>query len=274
METQELQAGADAIGWYHSIDLGHGVVTRGASTPATRVADHELPDFANRSVLDIGAWDGYYSFLAERRGADRVVALDHYVWGVDIPARENYWQECRAAGVLPDHGRDVNEFFRPDLPGRRGFDFAHRALDSKVEAVVADFATMDLATLGTFDVALYLGVLYHMMEPLTCLQRLRAVTREVAVVETVALHVPAFADYGLMEFFSDGDLNGDFGNWYTPSITALHGLLLAAGFSRVETIKGPPDLRSKRRSARIFNAVTRRRAAISCHYRAVVHAYV
>ncbi len=125
-------------------------------------------------------------------------------------------------------------------PGRRGFDFAHRLLESKVEPVVADFATTDLEPLGTFDVVLYLGVLYHMMEPLTCLQRLRQVTREVAVIETVALHVPALPEHGLLEFFAAGDLNRDFGNWYTPTIVALHGLALAAGFSRVETVKGPP----------------------------------
>ena len=32
--------------------------------------------FAGRSVLDVGAFDGFYSFLAEARGARRVVALD------------------------------------------------------------------------------------------------------------------------------------------------------------------------------------------------------
>jgi tRNA (mo5U34)-methyltransferase len=274
MSGDELRAGAAALNWYHSIDLGHGVVTRGASTTEIRLTEAQLPDFAGRSVIDIGAWDGYYSFLAERNGADRVVALDHYVWGVDIPARDRYWQECRANGVLPDHNRDVNEFFHADLPGRRGFDFAHHALDSNVEAVVADFATDDLEALGSFDVALYLGVLYHMMEPLTCLQKLRAVTREVAVVETVALHIPAFAEYGLLEFFADGDLNRDYGNWYTPTITALRGLVLAAGFSRVETVKGPPDLRPASRIGRMLSATTGRVPAIATRYRAVVHAFV
>ena len=38
--------------------------------------------------------------------------------------------------------------------------------------MLADFATVDLDTVGQFDVVLYLGVLYHMKEPLTCLERL------------------------------------------------------------------------------------------------------
>ncbi len=274
MTAEQIRAGAEAIYWYHSIDLGHDFVTKGASTPEIRLTDDQLPDFDGREVLDIGAWDGYYSFLAERRGAARVVALDHYVWGVDIPARNRYWQECKDHGVLPDHSRDVGEFFDLDLPGRRGFDFARRALASNVEPVLADFATTDIDALGTFDVSLYLGVLYHMMEPLTCLQRLRAVTREVAVIETVALHIPAFAGYGLLEFFADGDLNSDFGNWYTPTIEGLRRLALAAGFSRVETVKGPPELRSGNRLARVLNTAAGRVPALSTRYRAVIHAFV
>ncbi|MGH3579377.1 MAG: hypothetical protein ACRDU0_17710, partial [Mycobacterium sp.] len=158
----------DAIPWFHSIDLGNGVVTKGVSE--AQIPDDRFPSFGGLSVLDIGAWDGYYSFMAERLGASRVVALDHYAWGVDIMARGEYWTDCAAAGTLPDQSRDLTEFWRPELPGRRGFDFAAAALGSRVEPRLADFATMDLSGLGAFDVVLYLGVLYHMKEPLTCLE--------------------------------------------------------------------------------------------------------
>ena len=168
--------------WFHSIDLGMGVTTRGLSELTLGV--DQLPDVRGRSVLDIGAWDGYYSFFAEQHGATRVVALDHYATGVDFAARQAYWAECAQQGVLPDHNRDVTDFWRPELPGRRGFEFAHGVLGSSVEPLVADFTTVDLEALGPFDVVFYLGVLYHMKEPLTCLERVRKVTTEVAVVET------------------------------------------------------------------------------------------
>ncbi len=183
----DLQAQADALHWYHTIDLGNGVVTKGDS--AQDEGTGILPDVAGRSVLDIGAWDGKYSFLAERAGAARVVALDHYAWGVDFAARGAYWAECIRSGLLPDQSRDETDFWQPDLPGRRGFELAKAALGSQVEPLVADFQTVDLAGLGQFDVVLYLGVLYHMKEPLTCLERVRAVTKEVAVIETEAVHL-------------------------------------------------------------------------------------
>src|SRR6188472_354162 len=94
VETPEtLRAKADALRWFHSIDLGMGVVTRGVKSPEQHrheLAVLRLPDLAGKSVLDIGAFDGFYSFAAERLGADRVVALDHYVWSADMPGYMQY----------------------------------------------------------------------------------------------------------------------------------------------------------------------------------------
>ena len=50
-------------------------------------------DLTGLSVLDIGAWHGYFSFECERRGAQRVLAIDNYAWnrfGMDefLSARE------------------------------------------------------------------------------------------------------------------------------------------------------------------------------------------
>ena len=273
IDPAQLQAEADSFAWYHAIDLGHGVVTKGQSVMAEMLTDAQLPDFRGRSVLDIGAWDGYYSFLAERRGASRVVALDHYAWGVDFTARSQYWNDCLARGELPDQSRDTTDFWRPDLPGRRGFELAHRVLESRVEPVVADFTSVELSTLGTFDIVLYLGVLYHMKEPLTCVERLRSVTSEVAVIETVAAQVPGNAGRSLLELHSGGDLNADFGNWYVPTVEALRALALASGFSRVDVMRGPPPLRTRGRIARRLRLVPSSRPnPAAANYRAVIHA--
>ena len=143
-------------------------------------------------------------------------------------------------GTLPDQSRDETDFWLPDLPGRRPFEFAAAALGSKVEPVVADFQTVDLGELGPFDVVLYLGVLYHMKEPLTCLERVRAVTKEVAVIETEAVHLQGLDHEALLQFYAGSSLHTDFGNWYVPTIEALRNLCRAAGFSEVRTIVGPP----------------------------------
>src|SRR4051812_18156645 len=74
MATDELRAAVDALEWHHTMDLGGGVVTPGRDATEANLARIQMPaSLAGKTVLDIGAWDGFYSFEAERRGADRVV---------------------------------------------------------------------------------------------------------------------------------------------------------------------------------------------------------
>ncbi len=183
---------------------------------------------------------------------------------------------------MPDHARDLTDFWCSELPGRRGFEFAKSVLDSKVESVLDDFATMDLDTLGLFDVVLYLGVLNHMKEPLTCLERVRSVTNRVAVIETEALHIENVDNACFLQFHAGNGLQADYGNWYVPTIEALKAMCRAAGFSDVRTVVGPPEgpsiaslARSDRRRRRMDGFPPADRvSAPTCNYRAVVHAFV
>src|SRR5439155_25004642 len=95
---------------------------------------------AGKTVLDVGAWNGYFSVEAVRRGARRVVALDKLSW-------EN-----------------------PLIDGRKAFELVRRYLAPELEAVTRD--VMDLRTnpIGQFDVVLFLGVLYHLRHPLYVLE--------------------------------------------------------------------------------------------------------
>jgi tRNA (mo5U34)-methyltransferase len=248
-ELDELRREVAALRWYHSIDLGNGVVTPG-TPPNDVVLARGLPSLAGRSVLDIGAWDGFFSFAAERAGATRVVALDHYAWLVDFDARNEYWARCEADGVLPDPDRDLADFARPDtLPGRRGFDLARRVLRSAVIPVVGDFMALDPVELGTFDVVLFLGVLYHLRDPLAALRRVRALTAGVAVVETEAVAILGMPRAELLSFTPGAELRGDHTNWFAPSAAALAGMCRAAGFGRVDVRIGPPPRRVQLRAA-------------------------
>ena len=225
--------------WWHSIDFGDGVVSDGRRTAEELAAEWaalELPDLAGKTVLDVGAWDGYFSFEAEKHGAARVVALDHHAWSIDLAGEQRYREECRASGTVPAAPESVPELWRPgDLPGKAGFDTAHRALGSSVESVVGDFMGMDLDRLGTFDVVLYLGVLPHMRHPLLALERLARVTGELLVIATDALAVPGFEHHAFWEFFETDGLDGDPTNWWVPNRRAVAALCRTAGFARVQS---------------------------------------
>ena len=202
-QLQEMARSSVPV-WWHSIHLGHGVTTKGhksAEHLAWEFRALGLPELRGKTVLDIGAWDGFFSFEAERRGAERVVALDQ-------------WRQP-------------------------GFEAARQALHSQVEGIVADFMTLDLVKLGSFDVVLFLGMLYHMQNPLESLKRLAAVTRELAVIETEAIALNGYEQHALCEFFEADELRGDPSNWWAPNEKALAGMCRAAGFRRVHTLVGP-----------------------------------
>jgi len=249
--------------WFHSIDLD-GVVTPGIAESqalADELDSLRLPGLAGRSVLDVGAWDGYYSFAAERAGAERVTALDHWAWSVDLAAWRSYLAGCEASGETARQAEELAEIWRPvELPGKQGFDLARETLDSRVEPLVGDFMEMELAPLGSFDVVLFLGVLYHLKEPLRALQRLASLTGELAVIESEAEVLPGGEELPLCRFLEGSERGADPTNWWSPSAAALLAMCRAAGFSRTELISGPES------AAPATDDGPRR-------YRAVVHAW-
>jgi tRNA (mo5U34)-methyltransferase len=264
--TLKAERAAAIPQWWHSIDLGDGVTTPGRKTPellSEELASLRLPPLAGRTVLDIGTWDGFYAFEAERRGAARVVAIDHYVWACDWNKATEYVEQCRSAGRTPEPFENVPELWAFDtLPGRRGFDLAHESRGSGVEVVVDDFMKTDLEALGTFDVVLYLGVLYHQRHLLSALERLRRVTKGVAIIETHATFFPGFENLPLWRFVEGDELNDDHTNWWVPNIEGLCALTRSAGFRDVEVLHGPPSAFDDRPPG-----------APPSDYRAIVHAF-
>lgn len=228
----EDDAETDQIFWYHSIGLGTET-TPGQKSP--ELLDQEwnelgVPALHGKTLLDIGAWDGYFSFRGEREGAARVVALDHYVWCTRLVEQQAYYRQTRESGeaYLAPH-LNPSMWDPRGLPGRAGFDLARSRLESQVEAAVVDFANDDLSGLGTFDVVIFAGVLYHLEDPMGAIRRLASLTNEVAIIRTVAVHVPRVSS-AMWEFYPGAELEGDSSNWWAPNRLALEGAVMAAGF--------------------------------------------
>lgn len=178
LDSASLRAQVEAVRWFHTMELAPGVRTPGVYEPSRTLARLGLPErMDGLRVLDVGAWDGFYSFEMERRGAD-VLATDSYCWG------GGGWGT------------------------KAGFDLARETLGSQVRDQWID--PLDLspeAVGGTFDVVLLLGVLYHIRHPMLLLERVRSVTSGLLVLETevgmLTTRRPA------AEFFPDSELNAD-----------------------------------------------------------------
>jgi tRNA (mo5U34)-methyltransferase len=184
----ELAEVVKSLFWYHSIDLGNGIVTPGhcgAPNPDI-VRLYDALDFRGKKVLDIGYWDGLWSFEAEKRGAALVYATDKF-----------------------DH-RSHN-----DSPA---FKVAHEALKSKV-IYRSDLSVHDVAELGVndFDIVVFCGVFYHLKDPLLALARLRRVMKDGGTIliegEVHPDESRAFAKFYYRDWFMN-----DPSNWWVPSL--------------------------------------------------------
>ena len=210
-DAQALRAEVEQIRWWHPIDLGGGLVTPGIDVTPARLAEIQMPDnLAGLSVLDIGAWDGFFSFEAERRGARRVLAPDCFCW---------------------DGG---------GWGSKKGFELARRALHSRVEDKWIEVLDLSPDTVGVFDVVLFLGVLYHMKHPLLALERVASVTAGHLIMQTqvdmLAVNRPAMA------FYPGTELGGDPTNWFAPNPPALKAMLETVGFRTITFLsKSFPD---------------------------------
>jgi tRNA (mo5U34)-methyltransferase len=223
------------------MDLPGGVRTEGVSHPTRRLARLGLPDeLSGLTVLDVGAWDGFFSFECERRGAARVVAADSFAWD----------------------GRNWST--------KAGFELARQALGSNVEDVEIEVMDLSPERVGEFDLVLFLGVLYHLRRPLAALERVASVTGRQLIVET---HVDAlWTRRPVLCFYPGATLDDDPTNWWGPNPEAVCALLKTAGFreARVLTRDSWP-YRAARAARRALSSP--RHPARWAQGRAVIHAY-
>lgn len=229
------------VNWFHSFSLPDGKVVNGIKSLDVLSAEADIffSDSLNgKSVLDIGAWDGFFSFEAERRGASRVLATDHFCWS------------------------------GPGWGTRKGFDLIHDTLRSRVDSLDVDVLALDPERLGQFDVVLFLGVLYHVKDPYSCLEAAARMCSNHLIIETVtALHHEAMP---AMRLFNPGELGGDNTNFWAPNLAALEVMLTTFGFTTFEAIPSPASASHPLKKSRGLSLTSKTRP--DAVHRTIIHA--
>ena len=200
-QANELIDGADFI-WHQRFHLADDVMTPGVNDIEWLMQEAGVPQsLAGAHVLDIGTTNGGAAFIAEARGASRVVAVDIY---------------------------DSDRF---------GFRQLGEALSSKAEFVQASVYELPELLNQQFDVVLFLGVLYHLRHPLLAIDSLRRLTRGTVYVETAVSG--AVSDPPQALFFRWDELNADGSNWFAPTVSCLGEWVTSCGFDVVQTSSWP-----------------------------------
>ncbi len=204
------------IKWWHRIKLSDGNYTNGlvrhgedgGNWPTTRFG---IPaDLTGKTVLDVGAWDGFFSFEAEKRNALKVTASD-----------------CK-----PGEGGNWG--------GTVGFNFAKEDLKSKVEWKPLDIVNEEhVKSMEPQDIVLCYGVLYHLPEPIKMIKHLSTLTNEYCLLETA---VCSLEDVDKIDY-KPGHEN-DPTNYYYPTPKWIINRAKENGFKDAQMIHNFGDKRA------------------------------
>jgi tRNA (mo5U34)-methyltransferase len=198
------QTGLESTGWWQSFNLPDGRRIKGVDSVEAmtrRINQFPIPqDLKGARVLDIGTWDGWFTFEMERRGAN-VLAID-------------CWDNPK-------------------------FHEMHAILNSKAEHRVMDIYDLTPASVGRFDIVLFMGVLYHLKHPLLALERVCALSTDFAAVDSFVLQESLRAGEPVpkrpvIEFYENEEFGGQADNWCAPNVACLLAMCRTAGFARVE----------------------------------------
>ena len=174
-------------GWYHYFKIGNVENTNTMTSLNYQMWISQIipTDLSGMKILDIGANDGFYSFLCESRGAKRILAVDNnqrelsdvYLkkftefnvkHGYEGRAIKDYWRGDNMAWAKGISSEEP--MFKNTGPTER-FQILKKILNSKVDYKLMNVYDVDSIE-ETFDIALLFGVYYHLENPVLAFQKI------------------------------------------------------------------------------------------------------
>lgn len=234
--------------WYHTIDLGDGLVTPGIFDLRDNLPAFRFPeDMRGMTVLDVGSATGFFAFEFEQRGA--------HVISVELPSLEDFdrfpgqtieqvvrkikrsFVPCSHSPVqLGELVRPISDeelyFFHLDGP----FRFCQQRLNSKVERCYSTVYDLSAEKLGIeeFDMVFLSNVLLHTLYPLKALAAVAPLCKGTLILSQTMLEGPD--PQPAMVYMGGDDPEDDSSTWWYPNKACFEQLLKKLGFKTVEEV--------------------------------------
>ena len=246
--AKELRIDLDQrLFWYHTIDLGNGLVTPGTFDYRTTLPDFGFPtNMQGMSAIDIGSATGFFAFDLERRGAQvtsiEVSSLsqwDHFPGESELAIITKMRDIHQFHSLLPKE--QIAATFR-DLSAQQlyqillddPFWFCHRILNSKVTRAYSTIYDLPvkLAPTKPFDLVLIGDILLHTIDPLHALASASKICGETLVI--VQEMAPSENERPAMYYVGGTTPDSDEVQWWHPNFPWLKQILKRLGFARIE----------------------------------------
>jgi tRNA (mo5U34)-methyltransferase len=202
---------------FQSWEIFPGLRTRGPKDVADTLSTLNFPeDLTGKRVLEVAPWNGFFTFECVRRGAAEVVALG------------------------------------PDDPDATGFNRTLRLLEvHNVRYMNDSVYGLPKLSVGTFDLILFLGIIYHLRHPLLALDYLHDCCSGCIFIdcptidepdllilppeqrELVAAHWALLRDLPIVYYAQQDEqtTDRDLFNWSFPTSRALRDWIRTSGFT-------------------------------------------
>jgi tRNA (mo5U34)-methyltransferase len=233
---QEKIRNIDVVGlnrfyWYHTIDLGDGLVTPGEYDHRPFLNRFDFPaDMSNMSVLDVGSATGFFAFEFEKRGANVTSIELPSLADWDMPSGHD--SEQTLSELTQYHrAKNFEETYYLHLDGP--FRFCHERMRSKVArhySTIYNLASGELKN-QKFDLVFLGDILLHLFSPLHALNVVTQLCRHHLII----FQVLSGGDESqpLMLYAGGRSRQGDSRTWWHPNRACLEQMLQRLGFQNV-----------------------------------------
>ncbi|MCC6264922.1 MAG: hypothetical protein IT169_15205 [Bryobacterales bacterium] len=229
--------------WYHTVDLGNGLVTPGQYDYRETIGGFPFPgDMRGLTLLEVGSATGFFAFEAERRGASVTsVELPSFHQLDRFPGQSQTRLLRRLAQMrTPDAPLDTDPlvamssgqtyFYHLDGP----FQFCYRQLNSKVDRVYSTIYDLKQSAISgkTFDYVLLGDVLVHLFNPVEALAVAASFTHGKLIVSQLMPQVAT--EEPILHYVGGETLDEDDLCWFLPNLPFFRQYCLKLGFRSVE----------------------------------------
>lgn len=225
--------------WYHTIEFPNGLITNGIYNYKPFLYYYGFPlTLKDKSILDVGAADGFFSFEFEKRGAKEITAIDTHKFDGSIghtdisPAKiKNYIKKYKQYRKEKKLYAEICKAFKIKTPVR--LLVAKKILKSKVKFKIDSIYNLQWWQ-KKFDFVFCGDLLEHLKNPLGALENLVCVTKKLCIISlSNYLKENPFANILLPENSLTYHGNKAGGSFFHIHPKTFREMCLASGFKKV-----------------------------------------